>query len=353
MDTFARRSGMLGLWAIALAGCASTAPHHAVASVAALRETAAVNAAGDAADDPAIWVAPDPRQSLVVATQKQGGIYVFDLAGAIVQEVPGGRPNNVDIRDGFSWAGVRAPIVGAGDRVDNALVFWRFDPVTRRLDAQPAARLPTGFAEVYGFCLGRIGADTVAVATDKNSGNIGVWQIGREAGGLVGKRISTFSLGSITEGCVVDDERGVVYLADELHAIWEIELKDATGANKRKIDSIGPSGQLVSDIEGLALWLGPNGGGYLVASVQGDNRYAVYDRAPPHAFRGTFRIGRSKDGKADEVSGTDGIDIVSAPLGPDLPGGLLVVQDDANTDPPTFQNFKFVSWADVAAALGL
>jgi len=198
-----------------------------------------------------------------------------------------------------------------------------------------------------------MGVDTVAVATDKNSGNIGIWRISSEAGGLVSKRLSTFSLGSISEGCVVDDDRGVVYLADELHAIWEVELTDATGAKKTKVDSIARSGHLVSDIEGLALWRGPNGGGYLVASVQGDNRYSVYDRAPPHTFRGTFRIGRSKDGTADEVSGTDGIDIVSAPLGPDFPAGLLVVQDDANTDPTTFQNFKFVSWADVAAALGL
>ena len=86
-----------------LAACA-TAPLGPMVSIPATRETAAVAQTGDAADDPAIWVAPDPAQSLVLATQKQGGLYVFDLAGAIVQEIPGGRPNNIDLRAGFPWA---------------------------------------------------------------------------------------------------------------------------------------------------------------------------------------------------------------------------------------------------------
>jgi 3-phytase len=339
--------------AAAASGCVSAPSGPSPVSVPALRETAAVNAGGDAADDPAIWVAQDPASSLVIATQKQGGIYLFDLSGKIVQEVPGGRPNNVDIREGFAWPGITAPIVGAGDRSDNALVFWQLNPTARKLATTPAARIPTGFTEVYGFCLGHRGDDMVAVATDKTSGDIGVWTITSGPSGLSGARISTFSLGSITEGCVVDDMRGVVYLADELHAIWEVSLYDPTGANKRQVDAIGPSGHLVDDIEGLSLWLGPNGAGYLLASVQGENRYAVYDRAPPHAFRGTFRIGPSSDGKADGVSGTDGIDIVSQPLGSEFPDGLMVVQDDENTDPATYQNFKFVSWRAIADALGL
>jgi 3-phytase len=37
---------------------------------------------GDAADDPAIWVHPvDPALSLVLGTDKKGGLNVFDLEG--------------------------------------------------------------------------------------------------------------------------------------------------------------------------------------------------------------------------------------------------------------------------------
>lgn len=320
--------------------------------IAAVAETAAVNQEGDAADDPAIWVAPNPTQSLVIATQKKGGLYVFDLSGAIVQEAPGGEPNNVDIREGFAWTEGAAPIVGASDRTDNALVFWRFDPTTRRLDPTVRSRIPTGFAEVYGFCLGRMGEDFVAIATDKDSGEVGVWRLSLGADGMItGERIVTHTLGSIAEGCVVDDDAGVYYVAQELVGIWRADLDDATGANRRQIGAVG-DGNLVEDVEGLTLWRDANGGGYLIASVQGASRYAVYNR-DDNAYRGAFEIGASADGSADAVQGTDGIDIVSAPLGPDYPAGLFVAQDDENTNPAALQNFKYASWADVMAALNL
>jgi 3-phytase len=53
----------------------------------------------------------------------------------------------------------------------------------------------------------------------------------------------------------------------------------------------------------------------------------------------------------DGVSETDGLDVVSTPLGPDYPEGMLVMMDDQNEDLQT--NFKYISFADVKAALGL
>ncbi|MDZ4691427.1 phytase [Terricaulis sp.] len=331
----------------ALAACA-TAP-----SVPAVRETAAVTQSGDAADDPAIWVAPQPEQSLVIATQKKGGLYIFNLQGDIVQEAPGGEPNNVDIREGFAWSDGAAPIVGASDRTDNTIVLWRFDPATRRLDPTPRARIATGLVEVYGFCFGRIGGELVAVVTDRDSGDIGVWRIATAAdGAIASERIASYSLGSIAEGCVVDDENGVYYVAQELVGIWRIEAEDSDGSSRRLIDRVA-GGNLVADVEGLTIWNGEDGGGYLVASVQGASRYAVYDRGGANAYRGAFAIGPSIESSADRVQGTDGIDIVSAPLGPNYPRGLFVAQDDRNTNPSELQNFKYVSWADVETLLGL
>jgi myo-inositol-hexaphosphate 3-phosphohydrolase len=51
--------------------------------------------------------------------------------------------------------------------------------------------------------------------------------------------------------------------------------------------------------------------------------------------------------------GTDGIDVVSAPLGAAYARGLFVAQDDENTSPAALQNFKYVVWADIATQLGL
>ena len=54
-------------------------------------ETEVAASYGDAADDPAIWVHPDdPAKSLVIGTDKQLGLYVFDLEGRAVQTLPDG-----------------------------------------------------------------------------------------------------------------------------------------------------------------------------------------------------------------------------------------------------------------------
>jgi 3-phytase len=336
------------LGAAALSACASWP------TVPALRETAAVAATGDAADDPAIWVAPDPGDSLVVATQKQGGLYIFDLSGAIVQEAPGGRPNNVDLRDDFNWSEGPSPIVGASDRTDNTIVLWRFDAAARRLDPMPRARIPTGFREVYGFCIGRMDRHYVALATDRDSGEVGLWRLQTDAdAGISAERIASYTLGSIAEGCVIDDDAGAYYLAQELEGVWRVDLDDATGASRRLIDRVGGGGNLVADVEGLALWRRSDGAGYLIASVQGNSTFAVYRRDGANEYLGAFRVGSSADGAADAVQGTDGVDVTSTPLSVDLPQGLVVVQDDRNTNPRDLQNFKYVSWEDVAAALGL
>ena len=91
-----------------------------------------------------------------------------------------------------------------------------------------------------------------------------------------------------------------------------------------------------------------------MASSQGNHAYVVYDRTPPHAYRGTFRVGEA--GAVDGVEDTDGLHVVSAPLGPRYPMGLLVVQDGVNLAPDgaeANQNFKLVSWRDVLDALDL
>src|SRR5262245_960394 len=74
--------------------------------VAATVETIQVPHEGDAADDPAIWVHPStPALSIVIGTDKKGGLAVYDLDGQQLQYLPDGNLNNVDIRTGFSLGG--------------------------------------------------------------------------------------------------------------------------------------------------------------------------------------------------------------------------------------------------------
>jgi 3-phytase len=54
-------------------------------------------------------------------------------------------------------------------------------------------------------------------------------------------------------------------------------------------------------------------------------------------------------GAIDRVTETDGLDATALHLGPNFPGGLLVMMDDQNAGFTT--NFKLMSWADIEAAL--
>ena len=81
-----------------------------------------------------------------------------------------------------------------------------------------------------------------------------------------------------------------------------------------------------------------DGTGYLIASSQGDNSYAVFRREGDNSYVGSFRIsdGRGIDGTSD----TDGIDVAATPLGASFPSGVFVAQDGENDEGT--QNYKLV-----------
>src|SRR5689334_5095147 len=101
-------------------------------------ETEPVPHGGDAADDPAVWLHPtDPAKSLILGTDKQGGLIAYDLAGKPLQTVsPQSRPNNVDVLYDLPLddQGTRADVAVATTRGDPVgVVVWAIDPATRAL----------------------------------------------------------------------------------------------------------------------------------------------------------------------------------------------------------------------------
>ena len=114
----------------------------------------------------------------------------------------------------------------------------------------------------------------------------------------------------------------------------------------------GETPSLVPDVEGLTIYYGEDGNGYLVASSQGNNTFAIYDRAGSNSYLGSFAV--------ENVEESDGVDVTNVPLGEDYPAGLLVVQDGSNEPAVVFAdpedgeiqnfntNFKYVSLADFA-----
>lgn len=325
----------------------------AARTVTPMLETPAAHTWGDAADDPAIWVNPrDAANSAVIATDKNLGLYVYDLDGKLLQTVPDGRMNNVDVRDGLMVDGKPRTLVAASNRTDKSIALYWLDPATRKLSGA-GDPVPTGFADPYGLCMY---ADDSGVYVFVNNGDDGLhrqWRITARDGRAVGEQVREIPVGSQAEGCAADDETGALYIAEENGGFFRYSAKPDGGAERREIDRVGSANGLKADIEGVGIWTGRDGKGFVVLSNQGADNYAVYRREGDNAFVGLFHIVADPDRGIDGVSETDGLDVVSAPLGAMFPDGLLVVQDGRNLSPRERQNYKYVSWRDIAGVLGV
>jgi 3-phytase len=126
-----------------------------------------------------------------------------------------------------------------------------------------------------------------------------------------------------------------------------------SGEDRTLVDSTDENGNLTDDVEGMAIYYGEDGGGYLVASNQGADNYALYKRAGDNEFVGIFHVVADEATGIDGASETDGIDVSSANFGPGFPGGIFVVQDGRNITPDERQNFKLVPWQRISDAMGL
>jgi 3-phytase len=332
-----------------LAGCVSTQPAMSplpTASVKAKLETQPVATMEDAADDPAIWRnAANPVHSLIIGTDKRAGVHVYDLQGRQVGSTPSPRLNNVDLRDVGGSIGV---LVAASDRQDLAqaqMALFRLDTSAKKL--VPLVTLPLGPGEAYGMCLWQRASDKALFGfVVLKDGRIDQVAIDLNTAIPSGKVVRSVKLGTQSEGCVVDDRTGILYVAEEDVGLWKFDAAP-DGANVPTAIAKADGKQIVMDAEGVALAPIGTDGGYVIVSSQGDNAYAVY-KLPEANYVGRFRI---NDGAIDGVQETDGIELMLGDFGPDFPGGLFVVQDGDNM--PETQNFKFVDWAEIKRALGL
>jgi acid phosphatase type 7 len=320
------------------------------ATVAPADQTDPVPHSGDAADDPAIWVHPtDAAQSLVIGTDKAsgGGLITYDLGGTTVQVVADGAMNNVDVRNGFTLAGTPVPLVVATQDSDNTIATYAIDPATRTLSDVQSRPITPGVIG-YGACLyhSAVSGQFFAFVTSK-SGVVEQWRLFDDGAGKVDAALDrSFDVGGQVEGCVADDENGLVYFGEEDVGIWRYSAEPDGDTTRVAVDSTTGEGRLVPDVEGLALTDGPDGG-YLIVSSQGDSSFLVYERGGANAYVGSFSLGSTST--IDVTTGTDGIDAVASSLGTAFGGGLFVAQDTST--PAGRQNFKLVGLDVVLSAV--
>ncbi len=367
-----RRTTAAGLTGALIAGLLFVAAPPAPAAdpihqAPAVVETTPSDEIGDSVDDPAIWVDPtDPTRSVIIgADHADKGLSVYDLSGTRIHELKLSSANNVDIRPGFSLDGATLPILGLAGSGD--ISFYTLDPVTRTLSnvtpggekiegpdlTQPgdATFVPHGIClyrspvnqSFYTFVVDRYGTIKQFELTDGGNGKVALEEV-REMyaapRGTVGGDPN-----DALEGCVADEVGRSLFVGEQDWHIWRYgaEPTDPTGTGDRvmvdKDESEG--GHFKRDVEGLTLVNTPGGGGYLIASSQGDYTYTVYRSTAPYDFIRKVKVTGSAT--SDGCERTDGIDAVAANLGPAFPQGIFVCQDNTNKEPaPGNMNFKFV-----------
>ncbi|MFF3429312.1 phytase [Streptomyces sp. NPDC002602] len=318
-----------------------------------------------------------------------------------------GRFNNVDLVHGLRLSGGRADVAVTTDRGNDRLRVYRVragrpgGPLVDVTDPSAPPVFSTDQADIneqrtaYGLATwtdARTGR-SYALVSRRNQTRLALLELTPTAAGTVTYRTvrtldlpSTFRLpngkawspcaepGELpqVEGMVVDPANGVLYAGQEDVGIWRLPA-DLTGTPKLidKVREYGVPGvydekseecvagadpgfggrRLAADVEGLTLVTGRGGDGHLLASSQGDDTFAVYDREVDehNAYEGGFRVSAA-NATLDGSEQCDGAAALNAPLGRRFPRGLLVVQDGRDTPADTEREatgFKFVDLGSV------
>nr|WP_321452811.1 phytase [uncultured Carboxylicivirga sp.] len=306
----------------------------------------------DAADDPAIWYnEANPAESRILGTDKKSGLGLYNLDGELIYFARAGKVNNVDIRYNFEFNGRKIAIAAATERISKGIVLFEVtaDSLISLLE-NPILLDSTILDDAYGCCMyySRKKAAYYAFVCGKN-GNLQQWKITDINGNINAEAVRNITLSSQCEGMVADDEQGILYVAEEGKAIWKISAEedaDNTMSPLAQSDSSNP--YITYDLEGLDIYYAGNNKGYLIASVQGNFTYAIFEKEGDNKYLGNFII--KSNNQIDGTEETDGLAVTNINLGNKFPKGLLVVQDGFNTDNGVDQpqNFKLVDWADLA-----
>ncbi|MGJ8563993.1 MAG: phytase [Alphaproteobacteria bacterium] len=336
-----------------LAACASTgsvssktAP--APAYVAAAFETPVMASVGDSADDPAIYIGEN-GSGFIAGTDKQAGLYIYNLDGSLREFMKLGTLNNVDLRTGFSYKGVPHVLLVASNDEINTITTLLYNPATDTFIQPEGYQLTTGTLSPYGICLGTSVNGTYHAGLTTKAGIYEQHIISEENGIMQNRKVREFSTGTKTEGCAFDDRTGTLYIAEEEGGLYRYPASPSGKDEQIVIARVGEYGTQ-ADLEGVTVYEDGADGGYLLVSSQGNNSYAAFS-LPDHQFAGRFGI---EDGVVDGVSTTDGIAVTSTPTAR-FPKGFLVVQDDMDdtspSEPKKKQNFKVIDWADIETLL--
>ena len=293
-------------------------------------ETEPVFSSGDAADDPAFWYnQKDPSKSVIFGTDKKAGLHSFSLSGKRMQFIPSGKINNIDNRSGYSFGAKNFSILAGSNASNNSIIIYLIneDGIIEKLNEN---EFKTELEGVYGICMYKSSKSkfTYIFVSDAITFTINQYRV-LNFFPIKTQLVREIKTDSTSEGCVVDDESGILYFAqeDENSGVYYIDAEPKDN-EIMIIDSTKENGgQINGDTEGLAILNHPEGK-LLIASSQGSSDFTVYNLNNMNQFIGRFSIG--KNNEIDGVSRTDGIEIYNGHINEDYESGILIAQDDMN-----------------------
>jgi len=316
-------------------------------------ETAPVSAGqeDDSADDPALFrVFSDSSIVIIAGSNKTAGIHFYDISGKEIGFFKCGRINNIDCRNIEMPGGEKKVLLAGSNRSLNSISLFLLSD-TSPVSADTVINIVSGLSEVYGLCLYKDKyTGDLFVFVNSKTGNIEQWKLVIGNVDLEAFQVRNFSVPSQPEGMVADDRTGKLYVGEERGGIHVFELNPEANSGYCTIersDSLNP--RIQYDIEGLAIYRSDSAGGYLVASSQGNNTFAVFD-LDKQVYLRSFAIIKEI---TDSVEETDGVDILDTYVSDRYPEGILVVQDGYNTNGKIIkaQNFKIIDWRKISRFL--
>jgi len=289
-------------------------------------------------DSIAMWVAPNPEQSILYITDKTknclekhdpvSNIFLGRLGSS--GSAPGQLryPNGIDIAYNVpTGRGVRDLLI-VTDRDNNRLAIWSLPDETYMGSVSDPAMI-----EPYGVATFWEGDQLQVFATDNGgpTDDVFIFNILPDSQGVRGVLQRTIATQTILESLTVDQFHRRLLLCDEKRS--EVMVYDLQGNLLQRFGL----GHFVREPEGIQIYDTGEGTGYIIVSDQIANptEYEVFDRQT-FAWLGNFS-GSTRD--------TDGIEIVQTALS-NLPNGSFFAQ---HTD----RNAHCYDWGAIANALGL
>ncbi len=298
-------------------------------------------------DDMCIWIHPsDQSQSTIITSDKDAQkLFVYDLEGNTVQIVSvSGKPGNIDVHYNFPFQCKQVDIMAYCDRANSSIVVYKVDGTTRLLSLINSFDAGNWPVEIYGFCLYHSpnNGKFYAIACGKSS-QMRQWELVDNGDGTIGGvEVRTWKNGRIdqTEGLVTDDETGKLYAANEDEGIYKYEADPAEANPSGELIAPIGKGGLEADVEGITIYYAANGEGYIIASSQGNDKFIIFERKPPHRPVGEFTI--------TNVGSTDGIDITNLSLNASFSQGIFTCHNGEQNPCPV----EVIMWEDIVNSVG-